>query len=57
MKQVMNMNGFSWVTSSRVADTEKALFPQDSGVFGSVRCLSAQRKPVREEVHMEQQVW
>ena len=35
----------------RGADTEKALFPQDRDVFGPVRrCLSAKRKPEREEV-------
>ena len=33
-------------------DTKKALFPQDRDAFGSVRrCLSAERKPVREEVY------
>ena len=34
------------------AGTKKALFPQDRDVFDSVRrCLSAERKPVREEVY------
>ena len=36
----------------RGAHAEKALFPHDRDVFGSVRrCLSAERKPVREEVY------
>ena len=36
----------------RGANTEKALFPLDRDVFGSIRrCLSAERKPVREEVY------
>ena len=36
----------------RGADTEKALSPHERDVFGSVRrCLSAERKPEREEVY------